>query len=59
MVVLSELTADGVCIALQRLTEIATEQSGAQVASLVVSGEAGEYNMATSILTPEPCRTYE
>ncbi|TFY83386.1 hypothetical protein EWM64_g624 [Hericium alpestre] len=45
--------------ALQRLTEIATETSGAQSACIVISGEAGEYSVATSMVPPAICKVHE
>ncbi|KAI0047651.1 histidine kinase [Auriscalpium vulgare] len=45
--------------ALQRLTEIATETSGAQNVCVVVTGSGGEYSIATSMVPPGPCKVYE
>ncbi|THH17217.1 hypothetical protein EW146_g3550 [Bondarzewia mesenterica] len=45
--------------ALQRLTEIATETSGAQNACIVITGEAGEYSKATSMVPPGLCQVFE
>ncbi|KAA1468392.1 histidine kinase [Dentipellis sp. KUC8613] len=45
--------------ALQRLTEIATETSGAQSACIVISGEAGDYAVATTMSPPDICKVHE
>ncbi|KAI0307475.1 histidine kinase [Multifurca ochricompacta] len=45
--------------ALQRLTEIATETSGAQSACIVITGTGGEYRVATSMISPGPCKIHE
>jgi GAF domain-containing protein len=45
--------------ALQRLTEIAAETSGAQIASVVINGGGGEYSIATSMAPPAHCKTFE
>ncbi|KAN0138534.1 hypothetical protein V8E53_003522 [Lactarius tabidus] len=45
--------------ALQRLTEIATETSGAQSACIVITGTGGEYQVATSMTSPSPCKVHE
>ncbi|EPQ61132.1 hypothetical protein GLOTRDRAFT_113578 [Gloeophyllum trabeum ATCC 11539] len=45
--------------ALQRLTEIATESSGAQTACVVIAREAGDYTVATSMVPPGRCQVYE
>ncbi|PSS37163.1 hypothetical protein PHLCEN_2v1036 [Hermanssonia centrifuga] len=46
-------------LALQRLTEIATENSGSQSTCVVIAREAGDYTVATSMLPPEPCQVHE
>ncbi|KAH9964567.1 hypothetical protein BC827DRAFT_1265837 [Russula dissimulans] len=45
--------------ALQRLTEIATETSGAQSSCIVITGTGGEYIVATSMTLPGPCKVHE
>lgn len=45
--------------ALQRLTEIAFESSGAQSACIVITGTGGEYQVATSMTSPDPCQVHE
>ncbi|KAL0950689.1 hypothetical protein HGRIS_007467 [Hohenbuehelia grisea] len=45
--------------ALQRLTEIATETSGAQNTCVVIAREAGDYTIATSMMAPGPCQVHE
>ncbi|VDC01932.1 unnamed protein product [Peniophora sp. CBMAI 1063] len=45
--------------ALQRLTEIAVEASGAQSASIVIIGGGGEYAVATSMEPPAHCQIFE
>ncbi|KAI0271645.1 histidine kinase [Gloeopeniophorella convolvens] len=45
--------------ALQRLTEIATETSGAQSSCIVITGTGGEYKVATSMVPPGPCIVHE
>ncbi|KAH8992121.1 hypothetical protein EDB92DRAFT_1945661 [Lactarius akahatsu] len=45
--------------ALQRLTEIATESSGAQSTCIVITGTGGEYQVATSMTSPGPCEVHE
>ena len=45
--------------ALQRLTEIAVEASGAQSACLVIIGGGAEYAVATSMEPPGHCQIYE
>lgn len=45
--------------ALQRLTEIAVEASGAQSACLVIIGGGGEYAIATSMEPPGHCQIFE
>ncbi|KAI0005369.1 hypothetical protein BJV74DRAFT_875326 [Russula compacta] len=42
--------------ALQRLTEIAFETSGAQSACIAITGTGGEYRVATSMTLPGPCK---
>ncbi|KAI0028278.1 histidine kinase [Vararia minispora EC-137] len=44
---------------LQRLTEIAVEASGAQSASVVITGGGGEYSVATSMIPPGHCKVFE
>ncbi|KAI0286668.1 histidine kinase [Russula aff. rugulosa BPL654] len=44
---------------LQRLTEIATETSGAQCACIAITGTGGEYRVATSMISPDPCKIHE
>ncbi|CCM01303.1 uncharacterized protein FIBRA_03352 [Fibroporia radiculosa] len=46
-------------MALQRLTEIATENSGSQYTCVVIAREAGDYTVATSMVPPEPCQVHE
>ncbi|KZT06226.1 histidine kinase [Laetiporus sulphureus 93-53] len=46
-------------MALQRLTEIATETSGSQYTCVVIAREAGDYTVATSMIPPEPCQVHE
>ncbi|TFY70056.1 hypothetical protein EVJ58_g22 [Rhodofomes roseus] len=46
-------------MALQRLTEIATENSGSQYTCVVIAREAGDYTVATSMTPPEPCQVHE
>ncbi|GBE78499.1 histidine kinase [Sparassis crispa] len=46
-------------MALQRLTEIATESSGSQSTCVVIAREAGDYTVATSLVPPEPCQVHE
>ncbi|KZT67653.1 histidine kinase [Daedalea quercina L-15889] len=46
-------------MALQRLTEIATENSGSQYTCVVIAREAGDYTVATSMMPPEPCQVHE
>ncbi|PCH33241.1 hypothetical protein WOLCODRAFT_21861 [Wolfiporia cocos MD-104 SS10] len=46
-------------MALQRLTEIATENSGSQYTCVVIAREAGDYTVATSMVPPEPCQHHE
>jgi hypothetical protein len=45
--------------ALQRLTEIAAENSGAQRSAVIMKNDEGEYGIATNLEPPEPCRVYE
>jgi len=45
--------------ALRRLTEIATENSGAQGSCVVIAREAGDYIVATSMYPPNPCQVHE
>ncbi|KAH9921391.1 histidine kinase [Fomitopsis serialis] len=46
-------------MALQRLTEIATENSGSQYTCVVIAREAGDYTVATSMIPPESCQVHE
>lgn len=46
-------------MALQRLTEIATENSGSQYTCVVIAREAGDYTVATSMAPPEACQMHE
>lgn len=46
-------------LALQRLTEIATESSGSQLTCVVIAREVGDYTVATSMVPPEPCQVHE
>ncbi|KAI0294831.1 histidine kinase [Russula brevipes] len=45
--------------ALQRLTEIAVETSGAQSACIAITGTGGEYIVATSMTSPGLCKVHE
>lgn len=45
--------------ALQRLTEISTETSGAQVTCVVIAREVGDYTLATMMLPPQPCHVFD
>ncbi|EIN13359.1 histidine kinase [Punctularia strigosozonata HHB-11173 SS5] len=45
--------------ALQRMTEIVSECSGAQFACIVIAREAGDFTVATTISPPELCQVYE
>ncbi|GJE87861.1 histidine kinase [Phanerochaete sordida] len=46
-------------LALQRLTEIVTENSGSQSTCVVIAREAGDYTVATSMIPPESCQVHE
>ncbi|EKM60729.1 uncharacterized protein PHACADRAFT_155836 [Phanerochaete carnosa HHB-10118-sp] len=46
-------------LALQRLTEIVTENSGSQTTCVVIAREAGDYTVATSMTPPEACQVHE
>ncbi|TFK57700.1 histidine kinase [Heliocybe sulcata] len=55
-----EISSDiNLTAALQRLTEIATDASGAQTACVVIAREAGDYTVATSMVPPGRCQVYE
>ncbi|KZT22094.1 histidine kinase [Neolentinus lepideus HHB14362 ss-1] len=55
-----EISSDiNLTTALQRLTEIATDASGAQAACVVIAREAGDYTVATSMVPPGRCQVYE
>ncbi|KAI0793300.1 histidine kinase [Abortiporus biennis] len=55
-----EISSDiNLSLALQRLTEIATESSGSQSTCVVVAREVGDYTVATSMVPPEPCQVHE
>ncbi|KAG8780548.1 hypothetical protein FRC15_009490 [Serendipita sp. 397] len=44
---------------LQRLTEIAIENSGAQEAAFVMKTDEGDYTVVTSCVPPQPCIVFE
>ncbi|OCH84424.1 histidine kinase [Obba rivulosa] len=46
-------------MALQRLTEIATENSGSQSTCVVIAREAGDYTIATNMIPPNACQVHE
>ncbi|KIP05676.1 hypothetical protein PHLGIDRAFT_128752 [Phlebiopsis gigantea 11061_1 CR5-6] len=46
-------------VALQRLTEIVTENSGSQATCVVIAREVGDYTVATSMVPPEVCQVHE
>ncbi|OBZ79765.1 Peroxide stress-activated histidine kinase mak2 [Grifola frondosa] len=55
-----EISGDiNLSMALQRLTEIATETSGSQNTCVVIAREAGDYTVATSMNPPESCQVHE
>ncbi|KAH9927462.1 histidine kinase [Epithele typhae] len=55
-----EISGDiNLSMALQRLTEIATEISVSQNTCVVIAREAGDYTVATSMNSPEACKVHE
>ncbi len=55
-----EISGDiNLSMALQRLTEIATEISVSQNTCVVIAREAGDYTVATSMNPPEACKVHE
>ncbi|TBU58822.1 histidine kinase [Dichomitus squalens] len=55
-----EISGDiNLSMALQRLTEIATEISVSQSTCVVIAREAGDYTVATSMNPPEACKVHE
>ncbi|RPD81571.1 histidine kinase [Lentinus tigrinus ALCF2SS1-7] len=55
-----EISGDiNLSMALQRLTEIATEISVSQNTCVVIAREAGDYTVATSMSPPEACQVHE
>ncbi|KAH8086606.1 histidine kinase [Cristinia sonorae] len=55
-----EISSDiNLSLALQKLTDIATEASGSQVTCVVIARDVGDYTVATSMATPEPCQVHE
>ncbi|CAL1696704.1 unnamed protein product [Somion occarium] len=55
-----EISSDiNLTIALQRLTEIATENSGSQNTCVVIAREVGDYTVATSMVPPDICQVHE
>ncbi|KAI1786301.1 histidine kinase [Ganoderma leucocontextum] len=55
-----EISGDiNLSMALQRLTEIATEIAVSQSTCVVIAREAGDYTVATSMNPPEACKVHE